>query len=79
MPVIAAIFPRETQDFASTQGGRQYYFHIKHAALGNLKASFHCAHWQCFSHKTNYMNYPYGQDGNSGSTGTRHGIDMTGG
>jgi hypothetical protein len=28
------------------------FFQKKQAALGNLKASFHCTRWHCFSNKT---------------------------
>ena len=48
MPFIAMMIPRETQDFASLLGWRQHIFSTKQAALGNMKASFHCTHWHCF-------------------------------
>ena len=41
-------FTRETQNFASLLGWRQHIFSTKQAALGNMKASFHCSHWHCF-------------------------------
>ena len=48
MLFIAAIIPRETQNFASLLGWRQHIFSTKQPEHGSMKASSHCSHRHCF-------------------------------